>query len=54
MEPKRKEIPRLPKVKSEYEGGECPDCQEEIPNDARHGEECMNCGHIWNEVREDD
>lgn len=27
---------------------ECPDCGSEIPSDAIRGEECENCGHVFN------
>ena len=35
------------KVKASYEGGVCPDCQEEVPNNAKEGSECSNCGHVF-------
>ncbi len=34
-------------VKDSYEGGVCPDCQEEIPDDCPNGGECSNCGHVF-------
>lgn len=40
-------------VKSQYKGGKCPDCGEEIPDDAIDGEDCSNCGHIFYLERED-
>jgi len=27
---------------------DCPDCGHEIPDDAVRGEECENCGHVFN------
>jgi hypothetical protein len=44
----------LPGVHAAYEGGVCPDCQEEIPDDAVEGDECSNCGHVFCQEREDD
>lgn len=44
----------ISRVKDEYEGGLCPDCQEPIPADAIHGGECSNCGHVWTEPSETD
>ena len=32
-------------VKAAYENGACPDCGEEIPDDAPEGWGCPNCGH---------
>lgn len=40
------ELPPRP-IKDGYDDGVCPDCQEEIPDDAVEGEECSNCGHVW-------
>jgi ribosomal protein S27AE len=31
----------------EYENGECPDCGEVIPPDAKEGEACKNCDHVF-------
>lgn len=39
------ELPEV--IKDNYDNGECPDCGEEIPDDALSGEECSNCGHVW-------
>ena len=41
-----------PSVKENYEGGECPDCGETIPDDAAVGQECSTCGHVWANVVE--
>ena len=30
-----------------YEDGICPDCFEDIPDDAVDGSACSNCGHIF-------
>jgi len=38
----------MSKVKDEYDNGLCPDCQEDIPENAQHEENCVNCGHVWN------
>lgn len=37
-------------MKELYENGLCPDCQEEIPDDAQEGQECENCGHVFNKI----
>lgn len=38
----------LPEViRDNFINGECPDCGEEIPDNAKSGEECSNCGHVW-------
>lgn len=34
-------------AKPQYEGGECPDSGEPIPDDATAEESCANCGHVW-------
>lgn len=34
-------------VKDLYDNGECPDCQETIPDDAELGQNCVNCEHVW-------
>lgn len=34
-------------VKSNYEGGVCPDCGEAIPDSAVDGSDCSNCGHVF-------
>jgi len=45
----------IKKVKDCYEGGVCPDCGKDIPVEAGHGDECLNCGHIfWFERVTDD
>jgi hypothetical protein len=41
------------KVADEYDGI-CPDCQEDIPDDAVEGDECADCGHVFVFAREDD
>ena len=41
-------------VKSCYEDGVCPDCGEDIPDDAVEGQECENCGHVFCYETEDD
>jgi hypothetical protein len=35
--------------KSIYEvyGGSCPDCHIDIPEDAKPGERCQQCDHVW-------
>jgi hypothetical protein len=35
------------KVKDFYPDCLCPDCQDDIPDDAVEGEECLNCGHVF-------
>ena len=40
-----KEEPK--KVKDSYDDGLCPDCEEEISNNAIEGDECGNCGHVF-------
>lgn len=42
------------KVKEEYEDGVCPDCGEEIPEEATEGESCSNCEHVFCFERADD
>ncbi len=42
------------KVADDYEDGVCPDCQKEIPKNAKYGDGCSNCGHIFNPLAEDD
>lgn len=34
-------------VKDAYENGVCPDCGEEIPDEAVQGQACSNCGHAF-------
>jgi hypothetical protein len=34
-------------VKDCYEGGICPDCMEDIPDNVVDGEGCTNCGHVF-------
>lgn len=41
-------------LKNAYEDGVCPDCQEDISDDAEEGSECGNCGHVFCEVRDCD
>jgi len=41
------EEPETNAVKDAYEGGVCPDCGEEIPDDVDEGEDCSNCGHTF-------
>lgn len=41
-------------IKDLYENGECPDCGETIPDNAVDGSECVNCGHVFCELKEDD
>ena len=44
-----------PRLKDLYQDGECPDCGEEIPDDAEPGCECKNCGHVfWLDTPNDD
>jgi len=38
----------------QYEGGVCPDCGEEIGPTATRGDECDNCGHVFNWGNDDD
>jgi hypothetical protein len=38
----------------QYEGGVCPDCGEEISPTAVRGDECDNCGHVFNWGESDD
>lgn len=37
----------MSKVKSSYVDGVCPDCWEDIPDNAVEGAECVNCGHVF-------
>jgi hypothetical protein len=37
-------------VKDYYPDGQCPDCDEDIPQFATAGESCDNCGHVFNEL----
>jgi len=39
------ELSRL--AKPQYEGGNCPDCGEPIPDDATFGDGCENCEHVF-------
>ena len=41
-------------IKDGYPDGVCPDCGEEIPDDAMEGEECCNCGHVFWDTLDDD
>lgn len=41
------------RVKDEYPDGVCPDCGENIPDDAQEGEQCGNCGHVFFYIRDD-
>lgn len=34
-------------VKENYEGGECPDCGDDIADDVSPGDGCDNCGHVF-------
>lgn len=34
-------------VKSCYPNGLCPDCDDPIPKNAKEGDECENCGHVF-------
>jgi len=38
----------------QYEGGVCPDCGEEINPASVRGDECDNCGHVFNWGEDDD
>jgi len=38
----------------QYEGGVCPDCGEEINPASTRGDECDNCGHVFNWSESDD
>lgn len=38
----------------QYEGGVCPDCGEEINPTSVRGDECDNCGHVFNWGESDD
>ena len=38
----------------QYEGGVCPDCGEEINPTSVRGDECNNCGHVFNWGESDD
>jgi hypothetical protein len=41
-------------IKALYTNGECPDCQNDIPNDVVDGQSCITCDHVFGEIREDD
>lgn len=32
----------------------CPDCGDDIPENVCDGEECCNCGHVFNLPRDND
>jgi hypothetical protein len=34
-------------IKDNYNNGECPDCNDPIPDDMVTGGECINCGHVF-------
>ena len=34
-------------IKNNYDGGACPDCSEDIPDDVETGDACSNCGHVF-------
>ena len=34
-------------IRSAYRKGQCPDCQEPIPEWVVDGENCFNCGHVF-------
>ena len=36
-------------VKDFYDNGECPNCYENILNDATEGDDCYLCGHVFTE-----
>jgi hypothetical protein len=40
------------KVADDYEDGACPDCQKKIPKNAKYGDSCSNCGHVFNSIVE--
>jgi len=37
----------MSKLTEAYEDGRCPDCCEDIPEDAIDGSNCLNCGHVF-------
>ena len=37
----------MSKVKDNYSDGACPDCFNDIPDDAKYGDQCVNCTHVW-------
>ena len=41
-------------IKNDYEDGECPDCQLEIPVSTNEGDECSNCDHVFSYAQEVD
>jgi hypothetical protein len=41
-------------IKWSYEGGLCPDCQEDIPDDVVDGQGCKYCDHVFCLPRPDD
>jgi len=41
-------------VKESYEGGLCPDCGADIPNEVEDGDACENCGHVFVAEHADD
>ncbi len=47
------EAPKIP-VWQQYPSGDCPDCRQKIPRDAKDGHECSNCGHVfWSDSKGD-
>jgi hypothetical protein len=34
-------------IKDAYEGGVCPDCGDEIPDDVAEGDLCTNCAYVF-------
>lgn len=41
-------------IKDNYDNGECPDCGQPIPDDCVEGESCINCGHVFYKIHDDD
>ena len=37
-----------------YPNGECPDCGRKIRKTIKEGEDCSNCGHVFNVPKDDD
>lgn len=41
-------------IREMYDKCMCPDCGEDIPQDAEEGGMCENCGHVWGGSAVDD
>ena len=44
----------LGEIAGQYDDELCPDCGDDVPAEAQYGEECLNCGHVWNRLAPND